>query len=166
MIDALLEYVGIAPVIIKRSKDRWGGRTTPFPQLAGFTYNQMLAGLTNEWRRAAFGESMRSISPRLVMQTLGTEWGRQCLCDDFWIKITTRACDRHEKVVVTDCRFPNEAQALRQAGFKIFRVIRPGNRVDLTHASEQSVASLPVDYEILNDSSVDHLHKLTLALTS
>ena len=56
-------------------------------------------------------------SPRLAMQTLGTEWGRTHLGLDFWAhtarrKIRAILADGG-RVVVEDCRFPNEAAVIK-----------------------------------------------------
>lgn len=68
-------------------------------------------------------------TPRHAMQTLGTEWGRDLITPDLWIRAwraVLSAVPPGVNVVVDDCRFPNEAEAVRAAGGVIVRVEREG----------------------------------------
>lgn len=67
------------------------------------------------------------LTPRHALQTLGTEWGRDCY-GNVWADLGVRkalATPSHV-VVITDCRFVNEAEAVRRAGGEVWRVVRPG----------------------------------------
>ncbi|WP_209088016.1 deoxynucleotide monophosphate kinase [Agrobacterium tumefaciens] len=59
-------------------------------------------------------------TPRHAMQTLGTEWGRKCMGDDFWVNLWRSRADGvlafGGRVVVDDCRFQNEADEVRKLG--------------------------------------------------
>lgn len=63
---------------------------------------------------------------RHAMQTLGTEWGRRCIGEDFWVGLWRKAAndvlDSGGRVVVDDCRFPNEAATVRKMGGDIYRI--------------------------------------------
>lgn len=79
-------------------------------------------------------------TPRWAMQTIGTEWGRNLIAPDLWIRAWKVAVDRLPTgvpVVVDDCRFPNEADAVRAAGGVIVRIDRPGAGIASVHESEQ-----------------------------
>lgn len=69
-------------------------------------------------------------TPRYAMQTLGTEWGRNCIGEDFWVGLWEHAAlgilDEGGMVVVDDCRFPNEAAAIREMGGRIYRLAGRG----------------------------------------
>jgi hypothetical protein len=68
-------------------------------------------------------------TPRHAMQTLGTEWGRDIIDPSLWIRAWQHALAQvpaDVNVVVDDCRFPNEAYAVRLAGGIIVRVEREG----------------------------------------
>ena len=102
-------------------------------------------------------------SPRFAMQRLGTEWGRGLIHPDLWIELWRRDAEQLIKsghsVVVDDCRFENEARALRNLGGKIVH-IRNGDSVNTTvepHISEgQPIAP---DLRVLNDLiSFDTFH--------
>lgn len=79
-------------------------------------------------------------TPRYAMQTIGTEWGRNLIASDLWIRAWQAAVARLPAgvpVVVDDCRFPNEADAVRAAGGILVRVERPGAGTASVHESEQ-----------------------------
>lgn len=68
-------------------------------------------------------------TPRFAMQTIGTEWGRGIIAPDLWIRAFNAALAKVPAgvpVVVDDCRFPNEADAIVAAGGVLVRVVRPG----------------------------------------
>ena len=65
-------------------------------------------------------------TPRQALQTLGTEWGRDCLGADFWVRIWAAEAANHAHVVADDVRFPNEAAAIRGAGGLVIRIDRAG----------------------------------------
>ena len=98
------------------------------------------------------------ISPRQFLQMCGTEMFRNVWRDDVWVEIMRkqiRTIDKNvssERVVifVPDVRFPNEAQMIREEGGIVVRINRPGVAT-MDHASENQVATLPVDLEIVND---------------
>jgi hypothetical protein len=90
-------------------------------------------------------------SPRYAMQTLGTEWGRNLMGEDFWVKIFTNAVDG--PTVVSDVRFPNEVEAIQEMGGQVLRVKRAGQASNDLHPSEALIDSLQVDNVILNDAA-------------
>jgi hypothetical protein len=98
-------------------------------------------------------------TPRWAMQTLGTEWGRDIIGVDLWIRAWRAAVDRTlpgSCVVVDDLRFPNEAAAIRAVGGIIVRVDRPGAGAGAAgHVSEGQ--ALPADQSISNSGSIDQL---------
>jgi hypothetical protein len=55
-----------------------------------------------------------NFTPRLALQLLGTEAGRKVFGDDIWVYSTLFEAKKHKNVVVADCRFPNEANAIKQ----------------------------------------------------
>ncbi len=58
--------------------------------------------------------------------------------------------------VITDVRYPNEAERVRKVGGEVWEVIRPGLVSD-GHASEQPLPRELVDHVIYNDGSVENL---------
>lgn len=78
-------------------------------------------------------------SPRQFMQMLGTEFGRYCIGTHFWVGLWERAAlevlDGGGRVVVDDCRFANEADAVRKLGGVVVRLAGRGG-LSGGHASE------------------------------
>lgn len=78
-------------------------------------------------------------SPRQFMQMLGTEFGRDCIGPHFWVGLWERAAldvlDQGGRVVVDDCRFANEADAVRKLGGVVVRLVGRGGLAG-GHASE------------------------------
>lgn len=69
--------------------------------------------------------NMSNLTPRLVLQLWGTEVGRQAFHNDIWIaSLENKLRKFNSDVVITDCRFPNEVQAIKNAGGIVFRVKR------------------------------------------
>ena len=99
-------------------------------------------------------------TPRLAMQTLGTEWGRQIIGPDFWTGLWERTVcdvlDQGGKVVTEDCRFPNEAAAGRKLGGIIWRIEHPGLLAG-AHLSERALQGIKPDAAIVNDGSLGDL---------
>lgn len=107
-------------------------------------------------------------TPRRMMQTLGTEWGR-CLVDsNLWL-LSMHWRMEGVDTVISDVRFNNEAEFIRQRGGKVVRVDRPGaDRAD-DHASEAGISESLVDYVIHNDGDLaalaDKVRVLVAAVT-
>lgn len=110
------------------------------------------------------------LTPRYALQTLGTEWGRDCY-GNTWIDYGLRVAKELEfgyshytpqegliktekdtgicpGVVFSDLRFRNEIDAVKAAGGKLVRVKRPGfdgNVGVVGHASEEEQKSFTDD---------------------
>ena len=55
-------------------------------------------------------------TPRFALQYLGTEIFRDCLHPDIWVLSLKRRLLNKDKVVITDCRFVNELQMIKELG--------------------------------------------------
>ena len=106
-------------------------------------------------------------SPRQMLQTLGTEWGRGTVHDELWVRALFNriagdlACGLD--TAITDVRFANEAVAIRERGGEVWRVVRPGvsclSGEAASHASEAGIPDEMVSRVILNDGSLDDLKR-------
>ena len=100
-------------------------------------------------------------TPRYILQTLGTEWGRDLIGRTLWVDLLKwRAMDllsRDYDVVVDDVRFENEAEAIKRLGGTVIRIVRPVLVNGMGHRSESEIGALRVDHEILNDGTLDEL---------
>lgn len=84
-------------------------------------------------------------TPRYAMETLGTEWGRKLIRDDFWVNMTI-AKALTAPSIITDCRFPNEAEALENAGAILFGIVADWIRAQPgEHESERHIDDLIID---------------------
>lgn len=91
-------------------------------------------------------------SYRQLAQTLGTEWGRVCHGEDFWVKTLAAKIERSraDLVLITDVRFPNEAAWLKEVGGVLIRVNRPGVVPVHPHESERHVTEFQPYAELYN----------------
>ena len=107
-------------------------------------------------------------SPRQMMQTLGTEWGREMVDRQIWIRLLERRISALrdagvETVAVADVRFENEAAAIRaMPGGEIWRVHRAGPSTAASHSSEAGVVLLQHEVEIQNYGNLDALRTRVL----
>lgn len=67
-----------------------------------------------------------NFTPRLALQLLGTEAIRETFAQDFWVStVIKRWIDNNKpNTIITDCRFPNEINAIRRNGGMIIHVHR------------------------------------------
>lgn len=104
-------------------------------------------------------------SPRQLLQTLGTEWGRDIIDRDIWLTLCQRRVEQlaeagWETVVVADIRFDNEAAWVRRSGGEVWEVVRHHDGIGQGvryHSSEAGVSPDLVDRRIVNDGSLDEL---------
>jgi len=129
----------------------------------------------------------RKLTPRLLLQLLGTEGGRDVIHRNIWvnalfsdyfegIKIQPSAPYKvkPDNWIVTDTRFPNEAEAVKKRGDLLIRVNRDqyektedGQQTatlkrDQTtddHPSETALDSYKFDYVINNNGTIEELIK-------
>ena len=100
---------------------------------------------------------------RRLLQVLGTELGRDLHGTDCWVDMVFTKVDAlspDDRVVLSDVRFPNEAEAVRSRGGTVIRInrgIRPPEVV-MDHASERESAALKADHILPNLDSLDQFH--------
>ena len=75
----------------------------------------------DEWWSNKFGYDF---SPRLALQMMGTEAGRDVFHPDVWIHSLERKMDMYKNVVIADVRFPNEIKFIQSKGGFVIRVKR------------------------------------------
>ena len=85
--------------------------------------------------------ALQGFSMRTILQTLGTEWARDCLDDDFWSEIgrmRIRQAARHRTALIMfdDVRFENEAEMIREEGGKVIQLQRYNVEAGDGHVSE------------------------------
>ena len=95
-------------------------------------------------------------SPRQTMQTLGTEWGRDIMGEDFWLNLFFIAVTSSDRglapIVCDDVRFPNEAGLIRSIGGHVVQITAPiVAGTAHTHISEQYDLTSETELHIEND---------------
>ena len=106
----------------------------PLKDAAALIFNwdrKLLEGDTKEsrdWRNVPdqfWSKSLgREFTPRLALQLLGTEAGRQVFGDELWTAALINRLDRSKNYVITDCRFVNEYNAIKAAGGYVVQIKR------------------------------------------
>jgi hypothetical protein len=101
----------------------------------------------------------KDYSYRTAAQTLGTEWARN-LDPEFWLSLATANTKGRKLVVVSDVRFTNEADWIRNNGGEVWHIAgRSINLVGSTksHRSEVRLRRYPFDIVIDNSVDIDNL---------
>jgi hypothetical protein len=119
------------------------------------------------WQRVAFADPLKAVArglgqsgdkttpeDRVFLQRLGQVM-REEVAADVWLDAGLRAVDGYGPhvpgVVITDCRYPNEADAIRERGGMVVRIDRPGTGPANSHSSEHEMIDYRYDVTIQND---------------
>jgi hypothetical protein len=156
----------------------------------------MLEGDTPEsrkWRETPdswWSEKLgRPFSPRIALQLMGTESGRNVFHTDVWVLSLLRRINPNKNYVLADVRFPNEIDLIRSQGGKVVRVKRGADPIWMdtaetynwttnwdgtiqqmknypdVHYSEWAWVGKGVDDEINNSTTLGALEKKVANLT-
>jgi rhodanese-related sulfurtransferase len=93
-------------------------------------------------------------TPRFAMQTLGTEWGRNLIGENFWVGAAiARAVG--QPTVITDVRFPNEVDAVHEAGgvaigIEADWIVPTEGEHESEAAIDGLIAALPASQKVFN----------------
>lgn len=107
-------------------------------------------------------EAAKSSKPevRRFLQEFGVAM-RENVHPDVWVAIVRAEAAAllyaRTPVVITDVRFPNEIEAIRELGGVIARIDRPGQADSDGHISEHAWRSVDPEFEIHNDGSLADL---------
>jgi hypothetical protein len=96
------------------------------------------------------------VTARHMMQTVGTEWGRDMVHGELWVLSLLQRVAKTGGII-SDVRFPNEALAIRERGGIVIHVSRPGTGRGDQHRSEVPLPPSLVDAYVRNDSTPDDL---------
>ena len=103
-----------------------------------------------------------SPTSRHLLRTLGTEWGRQCIGPAFWAEIWRRRAsfmlELGSKVVCDDLRFPEELQAVADAGGITWKV-QNGETADTVEHPSDGALDYVTDWDGLINNNAS-LHEL------
>lgn len=108
------------------------------------------------------------VSPRYVLRTCGTEWGRKLIRPTLWVDIARRRIEKCRAegsvIVVDDIRFEDELALIQELGGFTVRVVRPDAPDVGDHASEGRLEDRTFDYHVMNDGSLSLLREKADAL--
>lgn len=104
---------------------------------------------------------------RELLQKIGTDCMRGCLHDNVWVNALfadyfpvhhdhVPGGLEYPKWIITDCRFPNEARAIKDRGGIIVRVERETDYFN-DHISETALNDWEFDYIINNNGTIEEL---------
>jgi hypothetical protein len=94
---------------------------------------------------------------RRLLQVFGTEIGRKQFGTDFWVDMALKDLDSNSLVVISDVRFPNEAEAIKKLGGSIWRINRHNHSAVNGHLSEHAMDNYMFNHVIYNDGTLDDL---------
>lgn len=103
---------------------------------------------------------------REILQRMGTEVGRDILGANIWVDLTLakmKFSSSQRDWILTDCRFPNEAAAVRDANGQVWRVERPGVDPANDHVSEHALDDYTFDVTIENNGTLEDLKAQVLS---
>ena len=109
-------------------------------------------------------------SPRQIMQWWGTEYRRHTCREDYWTRTLKARVHiqqqgqlwRQARHVISDVRFPNEAEAIRSMGGVIWQVKRPDLALDTRHSSETDGSVFKPEAVINNRHDIKHLQLVVM----
>ena len=152
MVAVLLDYFGMGSIM---------DTSTLQPFVEGDRREEVIEGI--------------GMSSRQLLQTLGTEWGRNTVNQDLWLNCMAKRIAGYELakdhgykgaiVFITDMRFDNEAQLIRSLGGRNIKIVRDDLPEVAPHVSEAGIAFNLIDEVVSNNSSFEDL-AIALALGS
>lgn len=112
-------------------------------------------------------------SPRQLMQTLGTDWGRRMAHPRIWVLLLERllaAAPHGTRIIVPDVRFEDEADFIRTHGGEVWHVQPTGDRrttQHAEHASERGIAfNTEQDRVLINNAGIHALQSAACAMAA
>lgn len=142
-----------------------------YMDISDFAIEEYVEGHLKETPISCFDNSL---TPRWMMQTIGTDLARKMWYEDFWVDIMKERLHKHMKrdyhVVIDDIRFRNELEMVKEYSgeHKVLTVWldKENVKVDASHESETSLDETWCDITIRNPGTrealvtmVDHLVK-------
>lgn len=115
-----------------------------------------------EFKNSSMGPLWNNMTYRTFLQRLGTEAVRMNIHTNAWVNATMSDFTDADHWLVTDVRFPNEAQAIKDAGGIVIRVQRDSQEnedVSGLHESETALDDWNFDHIIRNYGTLQDLEQ-------
>jgi len=141
----------------------WNDLADPIRQICAIMFGVSVDALGDR----TFKEKLHPdllVSPRTFMRQFGTEFARETLGREIWLKILLKKIQTSHQSVdccVSDLRFQNEADALTtMPECSIIHITRASNpfSVDTHHSSEDGIDPKYFNYSIENNSTEEDFH--------
>lgn len=130
------------------------------PVPVGVGNEQHIIGLQNHIDVYGWDEGKQNPVVRSMLQNLGVG-ARTVFGETFWIQQALRKVHFEGNFVITDVRFPNEADAIRKyENSQIWRIKRNGVNAVNQHVSETAMDGEKVDQIFMNSGSLEDLNAL------
>jgi hypothetical protein len=100
------------------------------------------------------------IEVRRLLQETGVT-ARQMFGEDFWVEQTFAEADPTSNYVISDVRFPNEADYIKDLAGSVWRINRWGVAPINKHESEIAMDMYPFDIILDNDGTIKKLQTAT-----
>lgn len=115
------------------------------------------------------------LTPRKILQLLGTEAGRNIIHPNIWVNALMSEYKNYSRSeftkgkgiinpnpvypnwIIPDVRFPNELAAVKAKGGITIRIERPSVISDDNHESETALDDAEFDYTVINEGTVEEL---------
>lgn len=96
---------------------------------------------------------------RKFLQYIGTDWARE-QDPDVWVRCLFESIESipDENVFISDLRFPNEMERLKEEGFVCVRILRDVNETS-NHASEVGLLNAEFDFVIENNGTLEEFYE-------
>lgn len=122
--------------------------------------------ITHVDKGAPIPEIDSRVDARHLLRTLGTEWGRQCVHPELWLRCWATRYMRLrtngiQHVVVDDVRYENEAVLLSRFDAQFWKVVRPSTKHKIEHISDGGLDHLKLLNDPTNDYSLGFHHCFT-----
>jgi len=110
-----------------------------------------------EFKETSLGEKWNNLTPRVILQLLGTECGRNIIHPDIWVNSTLSHIKNNEDYIIPDLRFKNEYNALKKLNSYMIKVIKY-DIIDNNHNSENDINDITEwDAIVINSGSMQEL---------
>lgn len=126
----------------------------PIVKDSGFTVQTVVHAYGWDKAKVVFPEMRR------LLQELGVS-SRHTLGDQVWVSAALRKMDDKDKnYVISDVRFGNEAEIVKQLNGHLWRIKRPGVEAVNSHISESGMDGYKVDQILHNWGTIEELELL------
>ena len=140
----------VADYLVRQHGFRKYAFADPVKEICKIMFRLDLEQLHDPVRKEQLDERW-GMTPRTMMQKVGTDMIRNMWGEDFWVRNMNARVPSHgsDRVVVSDVRFRNEADWIQQKGGILVRVVDGTQQCD-NHPSETEQLSIKEDILLVN----------------